>query len=267
MSDTLPTGSGNDSANGSDEVVVSFVDDFVPEKPRTRRAKANSAVCGARKRDGSACQRPPGFDTDHLGVGRCSRHGGNRQRAINQAAVALGEHYVTHPGPLMGTPLHLEPADALAHCIAIAAGEVQYCTMKVMELEDALVRPAVDRLEETDGEYRSTKRARIKAPPELHLWIKERQKAVDRLARLSKMAIDAGLAERQIALAENQAHAFATAMKEMTDMLGLTARQQKVMRERLPAILYGLEVPGATFNVPKASRQVAAAVIGSDEDE
>jgi hypothetical protein len=39
-------------------------------------------ICGAETRDGDPCQMPAGWGTDHVGEGRCKRHGGNAGRPV-----------------------------------------------------------------------------------------------------------------------------------------------------------------------------------------
>lgn len=226
-------------------------------RTRTRPTVKEAAICGARMHGGLVCKSFPGEGTDHFGIGRCSRHGGNRRKGINEAIIAMHENSIAYREPTMGVAIPLEPADALAQCIAIAAGEVAYLTMKVQEVdaEDVLARPQEDRVEDFSGDSGWVKRARTKKAKELNVWIRERQRAVDRLARLSKMAIDCGVAERQIALAEQQAEAFALAIQTLMGKLNLTNKQQALMAEALPAILYSLETPGQAIPGTEVDRR------------
>jgi hypothetical protein len=77
-----------------------------------------------------------------------------------------------------------------------------------------------------------------------HLWVIERQRAVDRLAKFSKMAIDAGVAERLVALAEFQATALADLFASVFAELKLTAAQQKRAEPVLQRQLLALESGG-----------------------
>jgi hypothetical protein len=129
----------------------------------------------------------------------------------------------------MGTPYLMEATDALTWCISIAAGEVRYLTARLAELDHDEITGRVAHTSREWGEgekgNKDIKRKEL-GEARLHVLVDARQKAVDRLARLSKMALEAGVAERQVALAENQAAFIVTAFGRMMDQLGLTAKQK-----------------------------------------
>lgn len=84
----------------------------------------------------------------------------------------------------MGAPKDINPVDALIWCIKLTAGEVEFCSQQMGILgEDKW-------LEETI------------MGKQLHLWARERQKAVDRLAKYARDALALGIAERAVRLAE-----------------------------------------------------------------
>src|SRR5687767_2986064 len=85
---------------------------------------------------------------------------------------------------MMGQPLDIDPIDAITWCIKITAGEVMWLTERMAELEE------VDWVETT------------LIGKQLHIYAKERQAAVDRLARYSNMALSLGIQERAVRLAE-----------------------------------------------------------------
>jgi hypothetical protein len=68
---------------------------------------------------------------------------------------------------------------------------------------------------------------------QLHLWAKERQIAVDRLAKFSKDAISLGIAERAVRVAEMYGHSIAKLVKGILDDLELNGAQL----ERAPHIV------------------------------
>lgn len=144
----------------------------------------------------------------------------------------------------MGVPLEMEPTDALLWCVAIAAGEVQYLSQRVGELteEELIGRPSRISREWGTGERgRKDVRTREAGEHQLHILVKERQGAVDRLARFSKMAIDAGVAERQVRLAEAQAGMLAALITGVMDDIAITAKQRRALESALPARLMALE--------------------------
>ncbi len=152
------------------------------------------------------------------------------------AGVTIANHLVgTHHGvittaPVYGKAERMAPADALLWCVAIAAGEVRYLSKKVAELteDEVLGRPTTYTTERGEGEKgHKNMRTVQRGPVEPHIWVKERHRAVERLAKLSKMAMDAGVAERLVALAEFQATALADLFGAVFRDIGLTAAQMK----------------------------------------
>jgi hypothetical protein len=145
---------------------------------------------------------------------------------------------------VMGLPVEMEPTDALLWCVAIAAGEVQYLSGRVAELtdEELIGRPTTLTHERGRGERgRKDLRTTQGGPHQLHLLVVERQKAVDRLARFAKMAIDAGVAERQVRLAEAQAGMLAALITGVMEDIGATKKQMSLLESRLPSRLLALE--------------------------
>lgn len=163
---------------------------------RSRRAATTRGKCGAKRKEsrgGGRCQLTAGHGTTHLGFGKCRYHGGNlpthNAHAASQRAI------------LMGAELEINPLDALIWCIKLTAGEVEFCNQQLHILEEA------DWIENTI------------VGKQLHLWAKERQKAVDRLAKFSKDALALGIAERAVRLAEQYGHTLATYTKGLIDDL------------------------------------------------
>lgn len=153
-------------------------------------------------------------------------------------------------GPIMGTPQEMEPVDALLWCVSICAGEVSYFTDQLQKLEEheLIERPETSVHEAGEGEKGSKDlRTETKGPAQLHLLIRERQRAVDRLAKTAKMALDAGVAERQVALAERQGDMIAHVLQAVLTRLGITPDRTPKTVARLeaimPEVLLSLESP------------------------
>jgi hypothetical protein len=74
--------------------------------------------------------------------------------------------------------------------------------------------------------------------PALHIWIKTRHDAMDRLVNFSKIAIAAGIAERQVKVAEEQGSMFAAAIRNILTALGVAEHPEAptVVREQLTLI-------------------------------
>lgn len=138
----------------------------------------------------------------------------------------------------MGEPVQdLQPHEALIYCVRLTAGEVQYCEMIIQEIRfgNAIVRPEVEKVEdyETEEGAVGTHTSTTKHKEELNLWFQIRRDAVDRLAKYSKMALDAGVEERRVQLAENWGEDVARLLKGILGDLKLTPKQ----KERAPEII------------------------------
>jgi hypothetical protein len=106
----------------------------------------------------------------------------------------------------MGLSLDIEPQDALLSCVQRTAGIALFC------------RQQVDALEHPDLVAKGSH-----GPPELNVWVRAEAEATERLARFSKMALDAGVAERRVRLAERTAQLIAQALEETLQELDLPA--------------------------------------------
>jgi hypothetical protein len=176
------------------------------DKPSPPRGGASPhGACGAKTRGGGKCKKQKGWGTEHLGTGRCKLHGGNTESGEKSAAKEAAV--------IMGQALDVDPHDALLTCVRIAAGEVAYCTGEIGTLEKATESTMF-------GE-------------QLNIWIQVRQKAMLSLAKFSKMALDAGVAERQVQVAERYGEMLATLISGILGDLGLSKAQQK----KAPAIV------------------------------
>jgi hypothetical protein len=162
----------------------------------------------------------------------------------NVAYAAAKEEVMEEVARVMGPALEVDPMDAMLWCVRIAAGEVAYTTMKVEQLEEP---EAVGRLqtssthEATGGDKMESWVENTAGLPELHIWIRARREALDRLAKFSKMALDAGIAERQVALAESAGDELALAIREILDGLSLTVDQEKIAPQIVRSALVKLE--------------------------
>lgn len=195
------------------------------DRPNRTPSKGNSpeGACNARKKSGGRCSLPAGHGTSHVGYGQCKLHGG----ATYSNTVSSAKKEMAARTPVMGLPLDIDPSEALLSCVRITAGEVMYATDRVAELqhEEALVQDVVV-TEGFNAEYGSHSETKTSSTATLHLWIKARQDAVDRLARYSKMAIDVGVEERLVRAAEHIGGLMGRVLQAVLDDLELTAKQK-----------------------------------------
>lgn len=198
------------------------------------REKGQKALpkCGAKKSDGSGdtCAQPAGFGTQHLGWGLCKYHGGNSPAGITSAArkevgARLGAY---------GAPVDVDPAAALLGEVRRSAGIVAWLGAVIarftsgIDLDDGTIkaRDVVQTLGENGRE----------AAVWVELFFRERRQ----LAQVAKMALDAGVAERQVQLQEEQGKLLATVIQGILTDLGLTTEQAtaapSIVRRHLMAI-------------------------------
>lgn len=172
---------------------------------KAKKVEQAMEPCAASTRSGGKCKKQAGWGTEHLGTGRCKLHGGSTPNHQKKAALDTAK--------IMGEEMDVEPHEALLSCVRITAGEVAYCSALVAELEKATVFTML-------GE-------------QLNIWIQVRQKAVFALAKYSKMALDAGVAERQVQLAERYGEMLAELIGGILGELKLT----KAQKEKAPEIV------------------------------
>lgn len=202
--------------------------------------------CGAKRtrNGGTPCTQPAGWGTEHVGIGPCKLHGGSTSAHVARAAKVQAQmHAVT-----MGAPVDIDPHEALLWCVRTAAGEVAYCNAMVAAIDpDAATGAQLQRkVRPLKGEYGEESMSQLAeektyTDPRLHIWITTRHGALERLAKFSKMALDAGVAERQVQLAEQWADVLGQAIGNILVGLKLTSAQQQLAPELVRANLAVLE--------------------------
>jgi hypothetical protein len=182
----------------------------------SRNEDTTRRLCDAQRRakEGGRCTRPAGWGTSHAGIGRCKLHGGSTPNHGIAAARATLSHIATRIDAA-----NVMPDEALRLCVRIAAGEVLYASQRVAALAE----------ETADAKGR------------LHPWIVVRQQAVDLLARVSKMAIDAGILEREADAARLSGDQITGALRASLSGLSLTAEQEHRLRTNIDEQLRLLE--------------------------
>lgn len=155
--------------------------------------------CGAKRPNGEACQSLAGEGTVHPGWGRCKMHSGSTPAGIKSALAKK----VLAEAQFYGEAVPIEPAQALVAEIERTNGHVEWLSLKVASLD-----------EEEEPEY-------------LSWWLTVYHAERKHLASVSKMAVDAGIAERVVKLAEAEAAVMAEAILSVleSEELALTPAQ------------------------------------------
>lgn len=188
----------------------------------------------AKQRTDLKCKLPAGHGTDHPGVGQCKLHGGSSAAGIRMAAKA-------QLALLTGNYPDVSPIDALLMCVRIAAAEVQFYTTKIAALQpdEITTRPVK---EATAGSYQGAYAiVDLKGEEILSLWVRERQRSLDKLANYSSCALKAGVEDRLVRLAEGMGERLATTLEAILNELQLTAEQQAKAPQVIERQLFLLE--------------------------
>lgn len=174
---------------------------------------------------GDLCTWRAGTGTSHPGIGRCSRHGGNRPDGVREAAWVVAHGFAT--------ALDVTPWEGLLWAVRIAAGRVAFCEQKLgTAWDDRQLEPPQDGL----GQVGSI----AEGGQNLNYWVKQAELWHTKLAQVSKLAIDAGVAERLVRQLELEAQLMLRATKLTLDELGLSdedrARALGIMSRNLLAL-------------------------------
>lgn len=181
--------------------------------------------CGANKTDGSGdkCKMPAGFGTDHIGFGHCKYHGGSTSAHKIAAAREEARWFMS-----AGQHVDIEPAQALVEEVRRAAGVVMYLEWKLQQMGDT---DQIDLVQLTAEGSR----------PRAFIQVYREERA--HLARVAKLALDAGVAERQVRLAEDQGRLLAQVIRAILNDLNLDEDQQSeapaIVRKHLMALPAG----------------------------
>lgn len=157
-------------------------------------------------RRGQLCDRVAGSGTSHPGVGRCRAHGGEDREGRMEASWAVAHAFARE--------LDCTPWEALLKAVRIAAGRVAFCEAKLATAFD-------DRQLEPPSEDGGVAGRTGEDGQNLHYWVKQAELWHDKLARVGKLAIDAGVAERLVRQLELEAELMLRAANMTLDELDL----------------------------------------------
>ncbi|MEU8199526.1 hypothetical protein AB0C10_37655 [Microbispora amethystogenes] len=184
-----------------------------PEEPGHVCCDRNK--CHADKRDegGGYCHQPAGWGTEHVGVGRCRKHGGNTP---SHRAAARQEHarraVVTY-----GLPREIDPAAALLEEVHRTAGHVAWLNAKVSEMEEGdLVWGVTEEVDKSSGEFPGTDTTKAAKP---NIWLELYRQERKHLVEVSAAAIRSGVDAALVRLTEQQGAILAGVVSRTADGL------------------------------------------------
>lgn len=189
---------------------------------------------------GGICCQPAGYRTDHLGYGPCRWHGGNHgtvKKSVSTKRVkAAMETY--------GLPINIDPHTALLQEVHNTAGHVAWLRDHIRTISH----------QEIDNDRFSVDRALTQWTPLgvrpsvfLDLYQAERR----HLLNACKVAIDAGVQERQIKLAEGQGQLLAMAITNILNdkRFNMTPLQRSVQADVIRTHLSALPIEASSTDV------------------
>jgi len=170
------------------------------------------------------CMMPAGASNELGRYGRCDAHNGIRYDAQVAALSKLGIREARRVLKSMGEPVDINPVEALLYLVQEAAGNVAFLGARVQDLGFDLVGPVYSLTRDGDPVQTSEDVLAI-----VKLYNDER----DRLARVSKIALDAGVEERTVRVLEEQATTLVHVIRAVLDNLGLSTE----VRQRALALV------------------------------
>ena len=203
----------------------------------TKQQRDKHALCGAKTRSGKQCRKFAGEGTSHVGVGKCKYHGGSMPNHIKHAAKIEAQRraheFFQEHGIKFGQSIDIEPTEALLTVLQLSCGHLEFIRVEIAAVEEAR------RSKETQDFTPAFERDVL-----MRMYDDER----DRVARIAKMGLDAGVAERQIRMAEKYGTQLAQVIQDifMDAELALTPAQ----RAALPALLRRHLVAASTTPTP-----------------
>jgi hypothetical protein len=168
----------------------------------TRKVFDPEKMCGVPRRSsdedgtghrGEPCRNLKGFGTDHPGIGECKLHGGSRPGQQRHGVKVKAQQALER----LGLAVQVDPEEALLEQVWIAVGREQQLRI---DYEAAIVASK-----------------NVEAVVILELWNEER----DRVGKIAKMAIDAGIEERKVRLAERHVDFLQRLLETFADAAGV----------------------------------------------
>ena len=201
--------------------------------------------CGARKSngdEGDLCTRPKGWGTEHRGVGCCKWHAG----ATPSHNEAARRELLVRDCDRLGLPRDIPPETALIEAVKEAAGNVEFYRAMVQELPQ---HPAPDLYvvdEDGAGHWERgepgiyARTYHVSGLPtgeaKAHILVQLYNDERKRLAEFASIALQRGVEDRMVRLAERDGAAVAQMTADALITMGLGDRLEEfrgIFYERL----------------------------------
>lgn len=196
-------------------------------------AKRKGPKCGAPKDNKSSsgegfCTQPAGWGTEHKGSGPCKLHGGNLPAVTKKHLRKIqGAEMAT-----FGEPIEIDPHTAVLKTLQASAGHAAWLLEKIQALSEV----------EGDMTLQQYTAMGIKAS----VWVEMYERERIMVLKTAKAAVEMGVSERQVQLAEEQGRMIAMLLQKFLDsqVIALTPAQ----RQAAPGVIRQLltEMPQVT---------------------
>lgn len=174
---------------------------------------AGRRLCGAkrRKKGGAPCELPAGWNTSHPGYGRCRLHGGMTQTHVKAALREAGRAMMR----VDVQELDVNPLDAMLYTVR------RFSALALCYRGQMAAVPMADKVWE--------------------FWRELEREALNDQRAAADAALRAGVAERQVRIAERTGQRIASALDDALEPCGLSAEQRAGAVERFVSRLQLLE--------------------------
>lgn len=164
------------------------------------------------KRSGEQCRNKA-----IVGGNTCRMHGGAADQVQRRAVRRAAEETARRAVDTYGLPRDIDPATALLEEVHRTAGHVTWLAGKVADLEGGdLVWGITESTDKAATAFPGTDEKRTARPS---VWLDLYQRERAHLVRVSKTALDAGISERLVRLAEQQGAMLAEVIRRSADAL------------------------------------------------
>jgi len=205
---------------------------------KERKRKAAGKTCNARTKSGGYCGKGAGQGTDHVGIGRCSLHGGSTPLHVKGAEMEQARRQEAELREVVNSlalPVEVDPLDALLEELARTNGMVHWLSLKVSSLQEQ----REDGLQGSEmiGPVGGASGGIPEWKPSVWIAMWEAERA--HLAKVAKLCLDAGIDEKRIRLAEQQGQMIVSVIQAFAVKMGLDLEAPKArtaLREALSVV-------------------------------
>lgn len=188
-----------------------------PGRPRT-----NGPTCGAKAANGP-CRNPAGMKTDHVGYGRCHRHGGATPNHMKHVERPMAEDAAR----TFGLEVETTAEDALLQALFRAVGTVMFYRSHVRKLTDDQMVYGTERITRTaravpgtPGSAQTVEDVTV-AKSVKNVWVILLAEAEAHLLKVAGTVATLNIEQRRVAMAEEQGAFFYRAMVLVLDRYGI----------------------------------------------